>query len=172
MYVRACLLLPVRSQLAAFWVVRSECLGDSCTTYVCTWVHVMPRVCLACLLGGGDIFPPICAFVCCSVCLKACVYVCVTAPVSVSVSVFFLAYEIARACVCVCMDVYTHCVHLGVCVWPLPTPTQCITKFCPLWPCRNLWNLVLLPSPLTTHLDDCNKSLCVSDFASFNLFFT
>lgn len=122
--------------------------------------------------GGGDIFPPICAFVCCSVCLKACVYICVTAPVSVSVSVFFLAYEIARACVCVCMDVYTHCVHLGVCVWPLPTPTQCITKFCPLWPCRNLWNLVLLPSPLTTHLDDCNKSLCVSDFASFNLFFT
>lgn len=48
---------------------------------------------------------------------RACVYVCVVAPVSVSVSVFFLACEIAQACVCVFMNMYTHiCVHPCVCV--------------------------------------------------------
>lgn len=73
--------------------------------------------------------------------------------------------------VCMCTDVYTHIgVHPGVlCVWPLPTPIQRVTKSCPLGPSR-IWPFSHLHRP--PHLDVCNNSLCVSDFAPFSLFST
>lgn len=59
--------------------------------------------------------------------------------------------------ICSSRNVGHHPGHL-----PLPfNPSRSPVRSAP----RNLWNLALLPLLLPPHLDDCNNSLCVSDFA-------